>query len=86
MDVTPRSSDGKTKFKPMISVRLMSRVELGPKRRHTHLPFEVTSTLESTSNAMSLQYSGNSYIGTDDSIRMRLEGKLGKPQEECVIQ
>ncbi|KAL0058107.1 hypothetical protein AAF712_015229 [Marasmius tenuissimus] len=86
MDVTPRSSDGKTKLKPTISVRLMSRVELGPKRRHTHLPCEVTSTLESTSNAMSLQYSGNSYIGTDDSIRMRLEGKLGKPQEECVIQ
>ncbi|KAL0057277.1 hypothetical protein AAF712_016087, partial [Marasmius tenuissimus] len=56
MDVALRSSDGKTKLKPTISVRLMSRVGLGLKRRYTHLPCEVTLTLESASNAMSLQY------------------------------
>ncbi|KAL0574289.1 hypothetical protein V5O48_007665 [Marasmius crinis-equi] len=86
-NVPPRSRDGKTKLKPTISIRLTSRVELGPRRKHTHLPYDVVALLESASNGSSLQYSGNSYIGDDDSLRMRLEAKLGKPQsEECVIQ
>ncbi|KAJ8092379.1 hypothetical protein PM082_023834 [Marasmius tenuissimus] len=82
MDVALRSSDGKTKLKPTISVRLMSRVGLGLKRRYTHLPCEVTLTLESASNAMSLQYSGNSYIGTDvfdtNASRRKAGGNLKK--------
>ncbi|ESK86120.1 hypothetical protein Moror_9310 [Moniliophthora roreri MCA 2997] len=32
-----------------------------------------------------LQYTGSEYIGFDDSLRARLEAKLDKPEDECVI-
>ncbi|KAG7091590.1 hypothetical protein E1B28_010611 [Marasmius oreades] len=82
----PRSNDG-SRLKPTISIRLASRVELGPRQKfgHPHHQYNVYSLLESDSNATSLQYSGSSYIGSNDSLRIRLEGKLGKPQDECVI-
>ncbi|KAF9257843.1 hypothetical protein L218DRAFT_965004 [Marasmius fiardii PR-910] len=86
-DVPPRSDDGSKRLKPTISIRLTTRVELGPKQGgfNPHNQSNIYTLLESDSNGPSLQYSGSSYIGSNDSLRVRLEAKLGKPQDECVI-
>ncbi|KAE9400209.1 hypothetical protein BT96DRAFT_881491 [Gymnopus androsaceus JB14] len=73
--------------KPTISLRVQSDSELCSidQRHNHHRQTQIVVPLDSVHLGSSLQHSGSSYIGADESLSGRLEARLTKPQAECII-
>lgn len=72
------------KLKPAIELRLQSVEQLEAARKGQSAK-SVIITLQDSLMGAHLQYGKNPYVGLDETLRGRLEARLGKPDHECII-
>ncbi|THV02029.1 hypothetical protein K435DRAFT_367811 [Dendrothele bispora CBS 962.96] len=82
---TPASPSGSKKSP--IHIRMQTSDELVPPEmfKHTHQVREILVPLSADGVVRTLEYVGSPYIGPDDSLKARLEVKLAKPGQDCII-
>ncbi|KAJ7504304.1 hypothetical protein B0H11DRAFT_1981584 [Mycena galericulata] len=81
---------GKARPRPTLSVRIKANEQLmasRPRRGpgHRGRVIVVLDGAESDGGLGGLQYAGCPYIGSDETLRGRLEARLAKPEADCVI-
>ncbi|PPQ65742.1 hypothetical protein CVT24_011775 [Panaeolus cyanescens] len=69
-------------------IRLKSKQQLDAPRNGIPAT-QIIASLDEAPNFASLQYSGSPFIGVDDTLRIKLEARLSKPEpsgsEECIV-
>ncbi|KAJ7782042.1 hypothetical protein DFH07DRAFT_792413 [Mycena maculata] len=78
---------GKARPRPTLSVRLKATEQLRSSGRpgHRNRIILALDGSESDGGLGGLQYAGCPYIGSDETLRARLEARLARPEADCVI-
>ncbi|KAF7309859.1 hypothetical protein MIND_00358000 [Mycena indigotica] len=75
---------GKPRPRPTLSVRLKAPEQLYSTGRHRRS--EIVVVLDDGDSGLgTLQYAGCPYIQPDESLQLRLEARLARPEADCVI-
>ncbi|THU96105.1 hypothetical protein K435DRAFT_778699 [Dendrothele bispora CBS 962.96] len=83
----PASPSPSGSKKSPIHIRMQTSDELVPPEmfKHAHQVREILVPLSADGVVGTLEHAGSSYIGPDDSLKARLEAKLAKPGQDCII-